>query len=110
MPIINKNDAMELDGHLSRFFEPRAQDRAQRLRELFTQKLDFRTATGRVSLANKSTSVQLPAYAERIASMEGVNVVYVALDIPDTLRVRKAEAAAAARIIANELGEDLLLW
>ena len=36
-------------------------------------------------------------------------MVYFALDTPESDRVRKDEAAAAARLIAQQLGGDLLL-
>ena len=45
----------------------------------------------------------------RVAQLDGVHVLYVALNIPETNRVRKTEAAAAARLIAAQLGEDMLL-
>ena len=41
--------------------------------------------------------------------MDSVNVVYVPLSIPGTDRVRKGEAAAAAKLIADQLDGDLLL-
>ena len=67
-----------------------------------------------LSAADKGAA--LPASAERIAHSDGVHVVYVALEPPradrvgtGTDRVRKAEAAAAARAIADQLVGDLLL-
>lgn len=36
-------------------------------------------------------------------------MVYIGLDIPKTNRVRKREAVAAAKLIAKQLGDDLLL-
>ncbi len=71
--------------------------------------LDFNPATGQVSLSPSPANVVLPVSAERVAELDGVHVLYVALDILDTDRVRKAEAAAAARLIADQLGDDLLL-
>ena len=55
------------------------------------------------------SNVVLPAYAERVAELGGVHVLYVALDTTETDRVRKAEAAAAAKLIEDRLGDDLLL-
>ena len=52
---------------------------------------------------------QLPGAAERIAQIGGVHVLHIALDIADTDRVRAADASAAARVIADQLGDDLLL-
>ncbi|MBI2910112.1 MAG: Eco57I restriction-modification methylase domain-containing protein [Chloroflexi bacterium] len=109
MPIINRQDAAEVEQYITRFFTSPPSSRAQALRRLFLEKLDFASATGVISLANAPKNVALPLSAERIASMEGLHVVYVPLsgDGPD--RVRKAEAAAAAKLIADALHGDLLL-
>ncbi len=55
------------------------------------------------------SNVVLPDSAARIAELDGLHVLYVALDTPNTDRVRKGEVDAAARLIADQLGEDLLL-
>ena len=47
--------------------------------------------------------------AERIASLGAVQVLYVALADTDTERVRKSEVAAVAKLVRDELGEDMLL-
>ncbi|MDP2660483.1 MAG: hypothetical protein Q8R28_07125, partial [Dehalococcoidia bacterium] len=109
MPIINRQDAAEVEQEIVRFFAASSAGRAQALRRLFVEKLDFAGATGTVSLAQAPKNVALPASAERIASVERLHVVYVPLsgDGPD--RVRKAEASAAAKLIADALGGDLLL-
>ncbi len=110
MPIINRQDAEEVDQYIRRFFASPGEGRAQALRRLFVEKLDFAAATGAVSLARAPKNVALPPTAERIASMEGLHVVYVPLSgSPASGRVRKAEAAAAARLVAGELHGDLLL-
>ena len=109
MPIINTQDAQELDGHLQRFYDANPAERLHRLRQLFTEKFDFNPATGKVSLAKAPQNVTLPSDADRIASAEGVNILYVPLQIPGTTRVRKAEAVAAAKLVANQLGDDMLL-
>ena len=51
----------------------------------------------------------LPEAADRVAILDGVHVLYLALDIEGTDRVRKAEVDAATRLIASQLGDDLLL-
>ena len=53
----------------------------------------------------------LPEAAHRIAGLEGVQVVYVDLSEahPNTNRVRKAEAAAAAKIVSGQIADDPLL-
>ena len=109
MPIIDTRDARELDGHLQHFFDANPTDRPHRLRQLFTEKFDFNPAAGKASLDKAPHNVTLPSDAERIASMEGVNVIYVPLQIPGTTRVRKAEVVAAAKLVANQLGDDMLL-
>ena len=109
MPIIDTQDARELDSHLQRFFDSAPAERPHRLRQLFTEKFDFNPASGKISLANAPRNTALPPDADRIASIEGINVVYVSLQIPDTVRVRKAEAMAASRMIAGQLGDDMLL-
>ncbi len=109
MPIIDAQDARDLDSHLQHFFDSNPTERPHRLRQLFTEKFDFTPATGKVSLAKAPQNVTLPSDADRIASMEGINIVYVPLEIPGTTRVRKAEAAATVRLIAGQLGDDMLL-
>ena len=62
-----------------------------------------------MDLTGAAAGARLPGAAQRIARLDGVNVLYVPLNIPETNRVRKTEAAAAARLIAAQLGEDMLL-
>ncbi|MBI2305400.1 MAG: Eco57I restriction-modification methylase domain-containing protein [Chloroflexi bacterium] len=112
MPIINRQDADEVEQEVVRFFAASSAGRAQALRRLFIEKLDFASATGTVSLASAPKTVALPPAAERIASIEGLHVVYVPLPTPANAgpdRVRKAEASAAAKLIADALHGDLLL-
>ena len=110
MPIEDANEAFEVEHHIERIFAATSTPRrAAAIRAMFVEKLDFNPASGQVSLAGTPASVKLPNAAERIAQLDGVHVLYVALHIPETDRVRKAEAAAAARLIADQLGEDLLL-
>ena len=71
--------------------------------------LDFDAASGRVDLGGTPASAALPPSAERIAALDGVHVVYVALDTPETDRVRKSEASAAAKRVADQLDGDQLL-
>ena len=109
MPIKNLDDAREVRDHVKRVFAVAPDERAQAIRRLFVETLDFDSASGRVSLRPTRPPIALPETAERIASLDGVHVCYVALDTRETDRVRKAEAAAAARLLARELGDDLLL-
>ena len=109
MPISNQQDARDLGEHVRRVFATSQSERQTAIRALFVEKLDFNPASGQVDLTGAAASARLPGVAERIAQLDGVYVLYVALNIPETNRVRKTEAAAAARLIAAQLGEDMLL-
>ena len=109
MPIKDRDDAVEVEDRIRRIFAAAPRERAAAIRALFVEVLDFDTAIGRVDLAGAPGKVELPGSAERIAQMDGVHVVYVALETPGTDRVRKGEAVAAAKLIAEQLGDDLLL-
>ena len=109
MPIRSREDAVEVEECITRIFAASADERAAEVRALFVEVLDFDTATGHVDLSAAPANVTLPASAERVASLDGVHVVYLALDTPESDRIRKGEAAAAARLIAQQLGGDLLL-
>ena len=109
MPIINRQDATEVEGHIQRIFAAPSSGRAAELTALFVEKMDFARASGSVSLAGAPSAVVLPDRAERVAVMDGLNVVYVALDIEGVKRVRKGEAAEAAKLISDQLGDDMLL-
>ena len=112
MPIKDVNDAVEVENHIRRIFAAAPSDRAAAIRQLFVETLDFDANFGQVSLASAlrgKGNASLPGASERIAQLGGVQVLYIGLDIADTDRVRMAEAAAAARVIADQLGDDLLL-
>ena len=110
MPIKNVQDAIEVREHIGEILRAdRPDERAQAIRRLFVSVLDFEEQRGQVTLASTPAGVSLPQSAERIAVLDGVHVCYVALDISETNRVRKQEAVAAARQLADDLGDDLLL-
>ena len=109
MPIVNREDAVEVENRTERIFAAAPSERGAAVRELFVEVLDFDPASGHVDLGAAPGSVALPASAERVAYSGGVHVVYLALETPESDRVRKGEAAAAARLIAQQLGGDLLL-
>ena len=71
--------------------------------------LDFDSASGQVSLADVPSSAGVPDAADRVGVLDGVHVFYIALNTEATTRVRKADVDAAARVIAGQLGDDLLL-
>lgn len=106
MPILDIEDAVEARERIDEFFQERPDRRADVLRRLFAEVLDFDRVTGRLALASSAASVQLPDYAERIAQLDDVQVLYVALE---TTRVNKREAAAVAQIVERDLRPDTLL-
>ena len=97
MPIENIDDAKQLEKHLKRFFDAPDGDRANVLREMYVGEMDFESAQGTVPLQPTPKNVHLPEFAERIATAEGFNVVYVQLRTDVTKRVRKSEAVQAAK-------------
>ena len=109
MPIQNRDDAVEVETQIASIFAAPPDGRTNAIRRLFVETLDFNEAYGQVSLAGASANAVLPDAAERVAMLDGVSVVYVPLNIEGTDRVRKAEVDAAARVIADQLGDDLLL-
>ena len=109
MPIQNRDDAVEVEERISRIFAASPEQRAAAVRGLFVEVLDFNTASGQVSLAGATGNIHLPAVAERVAEMDGVHVLFIALPASDTDRVRKAVVDAAAKLLADQLGDDLLL-
>ena len=109
MPILNRDDAVEVETRIARIFAAAADERAAAVRALFVEVLDFDPASGLLDLNAAPVNAALPAYAERVASSGGVHVVYVALDTQETDRVRKGEVSAAAKQVTDQLGGDMLL-
>ncbi len=109
MPIQNRDDAVEVETQISSIFAANPEGRASAIRRLFVETLDFDAASGQVNLAGRPANVFLPDAAERVAVLDGVHVLYVGLDSASTDRVRKAEVDAAARLIADQLGYEVLL-
>ena len=109
MPIQSRNDAVEVEERISRVFDASPGQRAVEIRGLFVEVLDFNTAAGQVSLAGATGNVHLPDSAERVAEMDGFHVLFVHLPASNTDRVRKAEVDAAAKLLADQLSDDLLL-
>ena len=109
MPIQNRDDAVEVETQIASVFAALPDGRPSAIRSLFVETLDFGPASGQVSLVGASANAELPESAERVAVLDGVQVLYISLNIEGTDRVRKAEVDAAARLIADQLGDDLLL-
>ena len=108
MPIRSRDDAAEVEDRIARFFSAQPDERPRILRRLFAEVLDFPDVDGAVSLSNAPDSVELPDTASRIAQIDGVHVLYVALSDTTSDRINKREAAAAVKLISDELGDDLL--
>ena len=114
MSIRDRNDAIEVERAMARVFSSPIDARAGEIRRLFVEVLDFEPALGQVVLHPVTGNASLPGAAERVATRDGVYVLYVPLhsagpDQPATDRVRKGDADAAAKLIADQLGEDILL-
>ena len=113
MPIRDRDDATQVAGRFQRFFEAGSEQRPGILRELFTEILDFDRESSQLSLvqAQGRAGIELPDVAERIATLDGVEVLYVDLSATDTTtdRIRKAEVLAAASVVRDALREDMLL-
>ena len=108
MPIRNREDAVEVEERIARIFAASSEDRAAAVRGLFVEVLDFNAATGQLDL-RAAGRADLPDDADRIAEMDGVHVLLIALPPSDSDRVSKATVDATARVIADQLGDDLLL-
>ena len=109
MPIQNRDDAVEVEGQIAAIFGSPPEGRTNAIRRLFVESLDFGALSGQVSLAGAPANAMLPAAAERVAALDGVQVLYIALDTANTDRVRRAEVDAAARLIGAQLTNELLL-
>ena len=108
MPIRNSEDASEVEDRIARIFAASSEDRAAAVRGLFVEVLDFNAATGQLDL-RAADRAELPDDADRIAELDGVHVLLIALTSSQTDRVSKATVDATARVIADQLGDDLLL-
>ena len=108
MPIQNRDDAVEVEGQIAAIFAASLEGRINAIRRLFVESLDFDSLSGQVSLAGAPANAMLPDAAERVAVLGGFHVLYIPLNIEGIDRVRKAEVDAAARLIAGQLGDDLL--
>ena len=109
MPVLDPQDASDVEKHIRSVFASPPLSRANALRAMFVEKLDFSSASGEISLAGAPNSVTLPERAERLATTDGVTAVFVPLDIRDHDRAPQKEAAAAARLISSRLAGDLFL-
>ena len=113
MPIRDRDDATQVADRFQRFFRADSEQRPGILRALFTEILDFDRESSQLSLvqAQGRAGIELPDVAERIATLDGVEVLYVDLSSVDTAteRVRKAEVLAVTTVVRDALREDMLL-
>ena len=109
MPIRSRDDAVEVEERISRIFAVAPEQRSAEIRGLFVEALDFNVASGVADLAGARDSVMLPGAADYIAEMDDIHVLFIALPASGTNRVRKAEVDAATRLLASQLGDELLL-
>ncbi len=107
------DDARDVERHIEEIFAAASSASRESLgtavRRLFVEALDFHAANGEVSLAGAAAGMRLPDAAERIAELDGVQVALVRLPASKSGRVRKDAVVAAARALAKDLGDDLLL-
>ena len=109
MPIRSREDAEEVESRIEEIFGASPDRRAEAVRGLFVELLDFDSAFGRVDLGAAASSADLPDSVERVAYSGGVHVVFLSLEAAPSDRVRKAELATAAKVVTDQLGGDLLL-
>ena len=76
IPNQNRDDAVEVETQIASIFASTWDGQANAIRRLFVETLDFDPASGQVSLASASANVQLPEAAERVAVLDGVQVLY----------------------------------
>ena len=108
MPIRNIEDATEVEERIAGIFAASPEGRSSALRGLFVEVLDFHPVIGRLDLRSAGRP-ELPDDADRVAEIDGVHVLLVALHSAQTDRVTKAAVDAAAKVIADQIGDDLLL-
>ncbi len=105
MPIQSPEDARDVEQHVDAFFGAFPEQRPTVLRRLFAEVLDFQDVLGQLSLATAKSEL-LPPAAERIAELDGIHVLFIALS---GTRINKRDVVEAVKIIQGELGEDMLL-
>src|SRR5438093_706234 len=102
MPI-TAAEASDLNDAIERLLQASSDaDREARLRAIFVEKLDFTSASGTVDLRGEKSPVDS---ATRIASAEGVNVVWAALPWD---KVRITDSRAVSRAAERKIGDHLL--
>ena len=98
MPIQSRNDAAEDEERISRIFAGSAGQRSAEVLQLLVEVLDFNPASGQVGFAGAQARVSPPDAADRIAELDGVHVLHIALPASNTDRVCKAIGVPPFRI------------
>ncbi|MDE2935570.1 MAG: Eco57I restriction-modification methylase domain-containing protein [Chloroflexota bacterium] len=109
MPIINPDDAYEVERAIQGTLVANESDRPAALRQLFVEVLDFEPETGTVSLETGSGVNGLPSAATRLAGLDGFHVLHIGLNGSTRRGIRRPEVRLAAQAVANQLGDDMLL-
>ena len=109
MPIINPDDAHEIESAIRETLVADNRDRPGALKKLFVEVLDFEPDAGTVSLGSGSAPNGLPTAATRLARLDGFHVLHVGLNGNVRQGIRRPEVRSAARAAADQLGDDLLL-
>ena len=109
MPIANVQDAREVERSLTAIFSaPDADGRAQAIRTLFVETLDFELANRLVQLAAVNDP-SVPTDARLLARRDGLSVLYIPLDGADENRVKTATASSAAKAVGDAIADEPLL-
>ena len=81
-------------------------NRANSLRSLFAETLDFTPERGTIPL---DPNDGLPQYAHQIATRNGITVAYIAISDPGKTRVNKSDATTASKSIKRTTHDDLFM-
>ena len=109
MPIANTQDAHEVQPGLQTILTASDADgRAQAIRTLFVETLDFDHADVLVPLG-AAKDRNLPSDARLLARRGGFSVLYIPLERADDNRVKTATVSAAAKVIGDEIADEPLL-
>ena len=105
MPIVNTNDAPEVEDSLKTILESTDDERRiDAIRSLFVEVLDYEQDNQPIAL--NASSDYLPTDARLVAHRDGVYAVYITLG---SSRVTGQVATEAARSLSSVLGDDLLM-
>ena len=107
MPIVDRNEARDLDEALGQLFTAPPALLVQALRRVFVERLDFEPAAGEILLPQATNDASLPPAAQRIADRDGVQVVLVRF--PSTGRPTARAIADALSLLKKTLSHVFLV-